>query len=271
MSQEGLSPDGFVSGATIHKYLDNFARDHNLMDRIRLKTKVTHVRRSSNNRWILEVNDGEQIECDQLIYATGANSSAIIPQWPRKNFEKPVIHSLEIGDRLDHIASQVQRATVIGRSKSSYDTVFQLLNAGKQVDWVMRDSVSGPFSIYAPRFMGLWNIADHISTRLASNFSPCIMNTSGFWYFFLQRTMMGRAITNVYWRTATYLSARYAGYSKSDNAEKLRPRPRSDGYENILPLGAYEPANTDVAFSGGAVGSELRPCQTFGTSFTMVT
>ena len=237
MSQEGVSPDGFVSGATIHKYLANFARDYDLTDRIRLRTKVVHVKRNSHERgWVLGVNEGQQIECDKLIYATGANSSAIIPQWPRKDFEKPVIHSLQIGDRLDYIASSVQRATVVGRSKSSYDAVFQLLNARKKVDWVMRDGISGPFSIYAPTFMGLWNIADHISTRMASNFSPCIMNTSGFWYNFLQRTSMGRAVMNLYWRTATYLSARYAGYSKSPNAEKLRPRPRSDGYENVLPF-----------------------------------
>jgi len=234
MSRDGLSPDGFVSGATIHNYLDQFARDYKLRDHMRLMTKVVHVRRSPNERsWILEVNEGQQIGCDKLIYATGANSSAIIPQWPRRDFEKPVIHSLQIGDRLDYIASTVQRATVVGRSKSSYDAVFQLLNAGKKVDWIMRDSISGPFSIYAPTFMGLWNIADHISTRMASNFSPCIMNTSGFWYHLLQRTLMGRAVTNLYWRTATYLSARYAGYSRSENAEKLRPRPRSDGYGNM--------------------------------------
>lgn len=231
MSREGLSPDGFVSGATIHNYLDQFAKDYDLTNHIRLRTKVLHVERSSGERnWVLEVNSGERIACDKLIYATGANSSAIIPQWPRSNFEKPVIHSLHIGDRLDYTAKNVQRATVVGRSKSSYDAVFQLLNAGKKVDWIMRDSVSGPFSIYAPTFMGLWNIADHISTRMASNFSPCIMNTSGFWYHFLQRTLMGRAVTNLYWRTATYLSAQYAGYSKSEDAEKLRPRPRSDGY-----------------------------------------
>ena len=231
MSKEGISPDGFVSGATIHKYLNSFARDYDLTRRIRLKTNVVNVKRNSDARgWVLEVNEGQQLECNKLIYATGANSSGNVPQWPRKDFQKPVIHSLQIGGHLEYIPNNVQRATVIGRSKSSYDTVFQLLNAGKKVDWIMRDGPSGPFSIYAPTFMGLWNIADHISTRMASNFSPCIMNTSGLSYEFLQCTFIGRAITKMYWRTANYLSAQHAGYSKSQNAEKLRPRPCSDGY-----------------------------------------
>ncbi|EEP76518.1 predicted protein [Uncinocarpus reesii 1704] len=229
MKKEGLSPDGFISGATIHEYLASFAEDHDLTQRIRLETRVTHVARNSNGLgWVLETSKG-QLECGKLIYATGANSSPIIPSWPRDCFEKPVIHTWQIGKYLDHINNDVQRATVVGASKSAYDTMFQLLNAGKKVDWVIRDGPSGPFSIYAPTFIGLWNIVDHISTRMAANFSPSIMNTSGFWYHFLQRTIVGRAVTNVYWRTATFLSARYADYNKSEHTKGLRAQPKSDG------------------------------------------
>ncbi|WEW58623.1 FAD-dependent monooxygenase dep4 [Emydomyces testavorans] len=229
MKKEGISPDGFISGATIHDYLANFAKDHDLIRRTRLKTRVTRVRRNSNGLgWILDAGE-RQLECDKLIYATGANSSPIMPSWPRDCFEKPVIHTWQIGEYLDHIEHHVERATVVGASKSAYDTMFQLLRAGKKVDWIIRDSASGPFSIYAPTFMGLWNIVDHISTRMAANFSPSIMNTSGFWYHFLQRTIVGRGLTNVYWRTATYLSARYAEYPKSEHTRNLRAKPHSDG------------------------------------------
>ena len=58
------------------------------------------------------------MSCDKLIYATGANSSPIVPDWPKSDFEKPVIHSLEIGTKLNYIEETVQRATVVGRSKS---------------------------------------------------------------------------------------------------------------------------------------------------------
>jgi hypothetical protein len=124
-----------------------------------------------------------------------------------------------------------------GRSNSHSRRPFEiilrcclsLLCEGKEVKWVMRDGLSGPFSIYAPTFLGLWNIADHISTRFASSFSPCIMTTSGFCYDFFQRIIVGRILTNVYWRTANYLSVSHAEYWRTPNAEKLRPRPYSDG------------------------------------------
>lgn len=231
MSKDDISPDGFVSGKTIHNYLDSFARDHDLLCRLRLKTRVERVKRrpSSSRGWVLEIKEGNPLACEKLIYATGANSSPIIPKWPRENFEKPVIHSLELGTCQDYIANNVEHATVVGRSKSSYDAVYHLLSTGKKVDWVMRDGLSGPFSLYPPTFMGLWNIADHISTRFASSFSPCIMATSGTCYHFFQRTAVGRMVTNMYWRTATYLSVSHAEYWRTPNSEKLRPRPYSDG------------------------------------------
>ncbi|KAI1132339.1 cofactor FMO1 enzyme is FAD [Nemania abortiva] len=230
MPKDNISPDGFVSGATIHKYLDTFATTYGLNHRMRLDTRVENITRNpQDKKWVLGLKSGKYLACSKLIYATGANSSPIIPKWPKENFEKPVIHSLEIGINLDYIEKHVRHATVVGRSKSSYDAVYMLLKSGKTVDWIMRDGASGPFSLYAPKFMGLWNIADHISTRFASNFSPCIMNTEGALYHFLQRTTAGRAITDVYWRVATWLSSSYAGYSRSPNAEKLRPKPAGDG------------------------------------------
>nr|D2E9W9.1 RecName: Full=FAD-dependent monooxygenase DEP4; AltName: Full=Depudecin biosynthesis cluster protein 1 [Alternaria brassicicola]ACZ57547.1 predicted monooxygenase [Alternaria brassicicola] len=231
MPKDDISPDGFVSGKTIHNYLTSFTRDHNLLPRLRLNTRVERVRRGPSDAggWVLDIKEGNPLLCHKLIYATGANSSPIIPTWPRQTFEQPVIHSLDLGKHQDYIAKSVETATVVGRSKSSYDAVYHLLCEGKRVNWVMRDGLSGPFSLYAPTFMGLWNIADHISTRFASSFSPCIMNTSGFCYNFLQRNAVGRTLTNVYWRAANYLSVSHAEYWRTPNAEKLRPRPYSDG------------------------------------------
>ncbi|KAK0370508.1 cofactor FMO1 enzyme is FAD [Colletotrichum limetticola] len=168
MSKDDISPDGFVSGKTIHNYLDSFARDHNLLPRLRLRTRVTGVARrpAASEGWILDIKGGNHLICDKLIYNTGANSSPISPKWLRDNFQKPVIHSLELGSHQEYISSSVQRATVVGRSESSYDAVYHLLCEEKKVDWVMRNGLSGPFSLYAPTFLGLWNIDDHISTRV---------------------------------------------------------------------------------------------------------
>ncbi|KAJ5254793.1 cofactor FMO1 FAD enzyme [Penicillium chrysogenum] len=199
---------------------------------VRLRTRVSQVRRNANHQgWIVETHSGErQIECKKLIYATGANSSPIRPKWPRENFHKPVIHSLDIAPNLSLIESDViQRATVVGASKSSYDTVYQLLKAGKKVDWVIRPSASGAFSMFAPTFMGLWHISDHISTRFASSFSPSIMSCNGLWDNFLQRSVIGRSLMRVYWQVATGLAVRYARFGDDEHTEHLRPWPHTDG------------------------------------------
>ncbi len=35
--------------------------------------------------------------------------------------------------------NRIDRATVVGAAKSSYDTVYLLLAAGKKVNWIIRD------------------------------------------------------------------------------------------------------------------------------------
>ncbi|KAA8646116.1 hypothetical protein EYZ11_005526 [Aspergillus tanneri] len=232
MKKEGISSLGFIPGQTIHNYLVNFAKDHDLVRRIRLRTRVTQVRRSANHQgWVVETESGERpIKCDKLIYATGATSSPIRPKWPRENFDQPVIHSLDIATNLSLIESDtIQRVTVVGASKSSYDTVYQLLKAGKKVDWVIRPTVSGGFSIFAPTFMFFWRISDFVSTRFACSFSPSIMSTIGPWDRFLQRTKIGRLLVRLYWRVGTSLAAAYARFGDSEHTKHLQPWPHPDG------------------------------------------
>ncbi|KAI3549247.1 cofactor FMO1 enzyme is FAD [Colletotrichum abscissum] len=45
MSKDDISPDDFVSGKTIHNYFDSFARDHNLLPRLRLRTRSQMAQR----------------------------------------------------------------------------------------------------------------------------------------------------------------------------------------------------------------------------------
>ncbi|KAE8142277.1 hypothetical protein BDV38DRAFT_278444 [Aspergillus pseudotamarii] len=206
MKKECISSDGFISGKAIHNYLVRFAKDHDFMRHVRLQTRVTEVRRNANHQsWIVETRSGERpIQCNKLIYATGASSSPIRPEWPRENFDKP------------------------RQPLASHGHKF-LLKAGKKVDWIIRPSASGAFSIFAPTFMGLWHTSDHISTRFASSFSPTIMSCTGLWDSFWQRTMFGRSLTRVYWPVATGLAAGYARFGDSEHTEHLRPWPHTDG------------------------------------------
>lgn len=235
MKKEGLTPDRYISGQTIHNYLNNFAKDYNLIGRIRLGVHVTKVEHLNGEGWRLLIHDGPAIRGDKIIYASGVSSDPYVPCIPMANFVKPVIHSHQIQSSLEALEGpSTQRATVVGAAKSSYDTVFLLLKAGKKVDWIIREEGAGPLAIMPPRLLGLLNTVDVMATRAMAAFSPAICNTRGVWYHFLHKTRIGRALTKVFWRNVTRAAEHHAGYSKNANAAKLRPEPYGYGLAYLL-------------------------------------
>ncbi|KAL7942031.1 cofactor FMO1 FAD enzyme [Trichoderma barbatum] len=228
MKHEGITDDGYVSGETIHNYLTDFAQDYDLIRRTRLRTRVTQVIRLPSGGWRLEIEDKAPIECEKLIYASGATSHPVVPAWPRNNFNSPVIHSSEMGVHLEALG-KIKSATVIGGAKSAYDTVFFLLNAGKKVNWIIRDDGSGPLAIMPPTLLGLRNTMDVVTTRFMALMGMSIMSTDGAGHQFFQRTALGRGFVYVFWLIVNYIADRHSGYSKSDNARKLRPGPEGNG------------------------------------------
>lgn len=227
MRNENVTEDRYISGETVHNYLNDFAEENDLIRRTRLETHVDQVEKLPTGEWRLHVAHGAPIICQKLIYASGPTSSPVIPQWPKRDFNQPIIHSSEVGTSMDAL-HDIDRATVVGAAKSSYDTVYLLLAAGKKVDWIIREDGSGPLAITPPRYFG-FNAVDFCSTRAAASFSPSIMNTVGLWYRFFQRTVIGMMLTMLYWRIATWLGELHAGYAKSENASKLRPIPKGYG------------------------------------------
>ncbi|KAH6603961.1 cofactor fmo1 fad enzyme [Trichoderma cornu-damae] len=228
MKHEGITEDGYISGETIHTYLTDFAWDYDLVRRTRLRTTVKQVLRTPSGGWRLEIENKAPIECEKLIYASGATSHPVIPAWPKTNFTSPIIHSCETGTHLDAL-DKIQSATVIGGAKSSYDTVFFLLKAGKKVDWIIREDGSGPLAIMPPTLLGLANTMDVVTTRFVTLMGMSIMSTDGPGHQFFQRTPVGRFIVWVFWLIVNWIADRHAGYSKSENAKKLRPGPEGNG------------------------------------------
>ncbi|KAA8649432.1 uncharacterized protein ATNIH1004_002103 [Aspergillus tanneri] len=230
MKPEGVTKDGYIPADTIHEYLNSFAEEFKLVQRTRLNTRVLEIDRiADRRRWSITVNNGANLLCEKLIYATGPTSNPIVPRFPSDGFTSPVVHSQVIGEHLQWIEKNCRRVTVVGGAKSAFDTVYMLVKAGQHVDWLVRDSPSGVAAMAAPTVLGLWSNVDHVATRMAANFSPSIMNTSGFWYHFLQRTYIGRAITRLYWRVPTFLAEQHAGYSANEQLGKLRPHPPGAG------------------------------------------
>ncbi|KAL2019324.1 hypothetical protein VTK56DRAFT_9791 [Thermocarpiscus australiensis] len=241
MRHEGISADGYVSGDTIHTYLNDFAYDHDLTRRTRLGTRVTEVSQLPGGGWRLELHvAGEKahsyaIECEKLIYASGATSHPVKPVWPTADsFKAPIIHSSDLAAHLSALDSaEIQSVTVVGGAKSSFDTVFYLLKIGKKVDWVIRDdsdgSGSGPMAIMPPTLLGLVNTMAAVTTRFMVLMGSSIDSTDGAGHQFFQRTYLGRFLVWLFWLFLNWIADRHAGYSKSENASKLRPMPRGSG------------------------------------------
>ncbi|KAL8366729.1 hypothetical protein RB595_010540 [Gaeumannomyces hyphopodioides] len=229
MRHEGITEDGYVSGETIHQYLADFAHDFGLTARARLSTTVTSVAQLPDRRWRLEIAGSAPIECGKLIYASGAVSHPVVPTWPTAaTFTAPVIHSYDVGTHLDQLQA-TGTATVVGGAKSSYDTVFLLLKAGKRVHWVIRDGGGGPLAIMPPTLLGHFNTMDVLTMGITTMMGACVFNTDGPALAFLQRTVLGRFLAWLYWYIVNWLADYHAGYSKSENARKLRPLPHGQG------------------------------------------
>ena len=242
MPAKGLTPDRYISGNTITEYLQDFARDNDLLGATRLQTKVIKIEKQGINpsSWLLTIEKDEQksvIESTKLIVASGASSGPYMPEIPRYAFTKPIIHSAQIGTSLSEFELPgVQRVVVLGAAKSAYDTVFLMLKQGKKVDWVIRADGTGPLSIMPPKLFELFNTIDVMSTRAFACLSPAIGQTKGFWYHVLQKSWGGRHFTTLVWRIVTYLAEHHAEYSRNENVKKLRPVPMGYGYSKIPPV-----------------------------------
>ncbi|ROV93455.1 hypothetical protein VPNG_09628 [Cytospora leucostoma] len=232
MRDEGITADGYISCKTIHTYLCEFAEDFGLTRRARLQCSVQKLQRlPEGNGWTLDVSGARPgtLQCDKLIWAAGAISEPVVPRYPQAAaFSAPIIHSTDTGKHLDLI-EKTQSVTVVGGGKSAFDTVFLLLQAGKRVNWVIRDGGSGPLSMMPPTILGIFNSMEVVSTRFLQLFGASIMHTDGPGYQFFHKTRIGRAIAGAWWKTVNHIAVWSNGYNKSPKADKLRPVSRDNG------------------------------------------
>ncbi|KAG8164225.1 hypothetical protein KVR01_006143 [Diaporthe batatas] len=286
MRREGITNDGYISGETINQYLVDFARDYDLTRRVRLNSKVIKVDRvPKSGEWQVDIEGGPSIKCAKLIYASGATSHPVVPSWPQSaEFTTPIIHSSAVGTHLDQL-SGIKRAVVVGAAKSAYDTVFLLLSNGVKVDWVIREDGSGPMAIMPPTLFGFLNSMDVISTRVMAAFGASIMKTRGLAYHFLQRTRVGRAVGDLFWRGVTLLADMHAGYSRTPNTENLRPLPRGKGifwanaglgcasvpnFWNVVHAGDCKIHRTEIDSLGGTSTVTLRNGERLETDYLIL-
>ncbi|KAF9890415.1 hypothetical protein FE257_006083 [Aspergillus nanangensis] len=267
MPKVGITTDGFIPGTTVNAYFTSFARDHDLLRRLRLETRITYVDRAAKPPgWILSTAEKTEIHCFKLIWASGNSASPILPSLPSDGvFTPPVIHSRHIGEYMDHIDSEhIRNVLVVGGGKSAMDVAYLLSKAHKKIHWILREAGSGPMAIAVPK-VGFWNIVDYLGTRLASSFSPSVMGTPTLWDYFLQRTWLGMMMITLYWRIGTAICDHHAGYGLNPDLQKLRPIPSGSfevlhsWYMSVLKFHFID-AVSSMFWGRGGIGAASAPC-----------
>ncbi len=226
----GIKDWSDLPGEKVFEYLHAYAEKFSLIERLRLGTTISKVRRNVDETgWDVHIGDlGEVVTCDKLLIAAGLNSK---PNWPdiaRDDFAGPVLHSKDIG--LQHaslMSEKVNRVIVYGGCKSAVDAIKLCILAGKKVDWIIRENGNGPgmmvevrkYGVHGARLIGRWK----------DTLSPSIFKTSGFWYTFLQsgQSKLGSWILRRVWAKASTAPLTMEPYkTKSANIEKLMPETR---------------------------------------------
>lgn len=227
MPQDLKSRDDRVSGDMIHKYMQRYAEDHDLVRRIRFNTFISSANRDGQGGWHLKVRGSDNtISAAKLMVCTGVTSIASAPEYPGlENTVMPILHSKDLGERYGQLTKDqsIGNVVVVGAAKSAYDVVYLLLSMGKRVTWVIRPEGAGPLAMLPTNVLGLLSCIAVASTRLMTYLSPSILNTKGHMWWALHQTRLGRWAVGKFWDTLAWLSDVHAGYGEGDHIAALRP------------------------------------------------
>jgi dimethylaniline monooxygenase (N-oxide forming) len=159
--------------------------------------------------------------------AAGLNSKPKLPEYDMSKFDGFSFHALEMAKRYRELtADGVNHVTIIGGHKSALEAVGTAAQAGKNVEWLLREEGGGPTWMMAAR------TADGSSTvkmglrRFMKLFSTSVYHSDR-WidrFFHGGRWRLGTWFISWFWNfiTSQILQDRYI---KSENGRKLRPIP----------------------------------------------
>lgn len=127
----------YAAQPEILSYLENLAKEHDLPSRTRFNTSVTEVMWSeAEARWILSMDDGEEISAQFVISALGLFNEPSYPNIPGlDSFDGPVIHSARWDHRVDLSG---KRVAVVGTGASAVQFVPEVAKLASQLDIYQR-------------------------------------------------------------------------------------------------------------------------------------
>lgn len=232
MSEEryGVKTGEHIPGPVLHRYLTDYAKRFGVFDRTQFNTKVEAVERRDTGGWKLTTSSekGQQaILTRKVILATGLTSTPNVPTYPgAETFGAPIFHAKEFCRQGDTTMT-AKNVVVIGGAKSAFDVAYAYLEAGAEVDLVIRPNGNGPVWISPPWVMGgKKQLEKLLHTRVLTWFSPCPWEGEDGWFFprrFLHGTAVGRWVVDKFWATLTADVVQLIGYNTHPETKKLLP------------------------------------------------
>jgi dimethylaniline monooxygenase (N-oxide forming) len=213
----------------VSDYLDPFSQSKKfggktVKERIRFSSKATQISKEGSE-WKIEVTNGTLYTCQKLMMATGLTSTPDIPSLLCHGKCKPlIIHSKYLAKKSQFFPSpQIKNVVVLGGSKSAFDAVYMLSQAGKSVSWIIRTMGHGPANMVPPDVPFLRNSHEPQSMKIIGKMSPSIFEPVDGWVRFFHQSTIGGWINKGIWNTLDWMWQRAGGYSRNENLEKLRP------------------------------------------------
>ncbi|GMG07316.1 unnamed protein product [Aspergillus oryzae] len=249
-----VKPGEHMSGRAMHEYLKAYAVHFGIRDKIKLNSKVDSVEYcergdGGGKEWVIRCTattepgheKSNTIRTRKLILATGLTSQPRIPTFSgQQSFGAPLFHAKEFaryqdtifakpsndntGDQHEGASDDHRPITVIGGSKSAWDTVYACASKGHRVNWVIRPSGTGPAwvspaAVFSPINLLLESLP---VVRALGWFSPCAWVSHPIRNF-LHGTWLGSIIVRLFWASLEWDMVRVNRYSDHEETAKLRP------------------------------------------------
>ena len=157
------------------------------------------------------------------------------------------MHQKDFGQSTVLSAPALKNITVLGGAKSAADLVYDCVQAGKKVTWIVRKTGTGPgFFVSAESRISSRTLYEISTARIMSTLSPSLFNAESWWNRFLQRTRMGRR------QSTKFHDALNKAVTGPANFDGRGPEAKGNGFQRLKP-------HTPVIWQNQGAGLINRP------------
>ncbi|KAL8813078.1 MAG: hypothetical protein Q9200_000545 [Gallowayella weberi] len=219
----------------LESYIDQRAyAGKSIRERIAFGFNVQNIKKE-NGGWFISGRDaaGERhLKTSKLIIASGLTSVSNMPRLPSQEaFGNPIIHQKDFGQSTVLSSPGLNKIAVLGGAKSAADLVYDCVEAGKKVTWIIRKTGTGPgYFLPADSSISPRTVYALSTARIMSGLSPSLFNADSWWNRLMHRTRMGRKQLVKFWDAADKVVA------ESPNFNDRGSDARKNGFQNLKPL-----------------------------------